>query len=30
MAILKNDENEKEEGSNESSNEFTDVSFDDI
>ncbi|MAU30550.1 MAG: DNA-binding protein [Flavobacteriaceae bacterium] len=25
-----NDENEKEEGSNESSNEFTDVSFDDI
>ena len=26
----KNDENEKEDGSNESSNEFTDVSFDDI
>ena len=25
-----NDENEKEDGSNESSNEFTDVSFDDI
>jgi len=25
-----NDENEKEEGNNESSNEFTDVSFDDI
>ena len=26
----RNDENEKEDGSNESSNEFTDVSFDDI
>ena len=26
----KNDENEKEDGSNESSNEFTDVSFDEI